>query len=186
MTESQKPPSRTADQFVVRFPDGMRARIADEAKKNNRSMNAEIVARLEESFTPRSDEDLMRLMTRISIIAADAERDAIDKSRQLAALATFFQKVAQCLPSGAFDENPDLKTEVGRWFDKAKEISDDFGNLDPDGEKLMDRTMDALRHMGDALRVIKDHQENANVESEPAVDGESLTGSGKRPRKLEI
>lgn len=44
------PPSRTAEQFVVRFPDGMRDRIAEIAKTNNRSMNSEIVARLQASF----------------------------------------------------------------------------------------------------------------------------------------
>lgn len=44
------PPSRTADQFVVRFPDGMRDQIAALAKANNRSMNAEIVARLQRSL----------------------------------------------------------------------------------------------------------------------------------------
>ncbi|WP_308219099.1 Arc family DNA-binding protein [Kerstersia gyiorum] len=45
------PPSRTAPQFVVRFPDeSMRDRIAEAAKANNRSMNAEIIARLEHSF----------------------------------------------------------------------------------------------------------------------------------------
>lgn len=32
------------------MPDGLRDRIADAAKANNRSMNAEIVARLEQSF----------------------------------------------------------------------------------------------------------------------------------------
>lgn len=46
----ESPPSRTAEQFVVRFPNGMRDQIAEEAKKNNRSMNAEIVARLQASF----------------------------------------------------------------------------------------------------------------------------------------
>ena len=44
------PPSRVAEQFVVRFPDGMRGRIAEAAKANNRSMNAEIVARLQSTF----------------------------------------------------------------------------------------------------------------------------------------
>lgn len=43
-------PSETADRFIVRLPDGMRDRIAEVAKANNRSMNAEIVARLEHSF----------------------------------------------------------------------------------------------------------------------------------------
>lgn len=44
------PPSRTAEQFVVRFPEGMRDRIKEAAEANNRSMNAEIVARLDASF----------------------------------------------------------------------------------------------------------------------------------------
>ena len=44
------PPSRTAEQFVIRFPDGMRDKIAETAKANNRSMNAEIVARLQSSL----------------------------------------------------------------------------------------------------------------------------------------
>jgi len=44
------PPSRSAEQFVVRLPDGMRDRISDAAKAAGRSMNAEIVARLQSSF----------------------------------------------------------------------------------------------------------------------------------------
>lgn len=52
-SKTDKPyPSRTADQFVVRLPDGMRDRIAEAAKDNARSMNAEIVARLDASFDP--------------------------------------------------------------------------------------------------------------------------------------
>ncbi len=43
-------PSRIADQFVVRFPDGMRDRLKEAAAANGRSMNAEIIARLSASF----------------------------------------------------------------------------------------------------------------------------------------
>ncbi|GLX13051.1 alginate and motility regulator Z [Pseudomonas straminea] len=42
--------SRTADKFVVRLPDGMRERIADVARQHHRSMNSEIIARLEQSM----------------------------------------------------------------------------------------------------------------------------------------
>ena len=35
--------SRNADKFVVRLPDGMREQIAERAKTNGRSMNAEMV-----------------------------------------------------------------------------------------------------------------------------------------------
>lgn len=43
-------PSEEQDRFMVRLPDGMRERISEEAEKNRRTMNAEIVARLEKSF----------------------------------------------------------------------------------------------------------------------------------------
>ena len=43
-------PSRKLDKFILRLPDGMRDAIAASAKANNRSMNAEIVARLQKSF----------------------------------------------------------------------------------------------------------------------------------------
>lgn len=42
----RKFPSRTADKFMMRMPDGMRDRLSALAKNNHRSMNAEIVARL--------------------------------------------------------------------------------------------------------------------------------------------
>lgn len=45
-----KYPSDEVDKALVRFPPGLRVRIYDVAKRNNRSMNAEIIARLEASF----------------------------------------------------------------------------------------------------------------------------------------
>lgn len=45
---NKKPyPSDTQDRFIVRLPDGMRDRIAELAKQNGRSMNTEVVKRLE-------------------------------------------------------------------------------------------------------------------------------------------
>nr|WP_186211641.1 Arc family DNA-binding protein [Burkholderia gladioli] len=60
MSEPTQPPSRTADQFVVRLPDGMRDQIAEAAKTNNRSMNAEIVSRLADSFLQEQREKFGR------------------------------------------------------------------------------------------------------------------------------
>lgn len=39
------------DQYMLRFPDGLRDRIKAVAESNKRSMNAEIVARLETSLS---------------------------------------------------------------------------------------------------------------------------------------
>jgi plasmid stability protein len=57
----REPPSQSQDKFIVRLPDGMRERIKAEAEANNRSMNAEIVARLDASFErdARTQPDLL-------------------------------------------------------------------------------------------------------------------------------
>jgi len=53
----QDTPSRKLDQYIVRFPDGMRDNIKDRATDNGRSMNSEIVALLELAMSPQPDTD---------------------------------------------------------------------------------------------------------------------------------
>jgi len=38
------------EQYIVRLPDGMRERIKEEAERNHRSMNAEIVFHLQRAL----------------------------------------------------------------------------------------------------------------------------------------
>lgn len=76
--------SRTADKFVVRLPDGMRERIAEVARNHHRSMNSEIIARLEQSLLQEGalgDELNMRLDSpELSL----HERELLQRFRQLA------------------------------------------------------------------------------------------------------
>lgn len=44
--------SRTDPQFNLRIPAALKAQVEDAAKHNKRSATAEIIARLEESFSP--------------------------------------------------------------------------------------------------------------------------------------
>lgn len=75
MTEDA--PSRNLAKFVVRLPEGMRDRIAKAAEANGRSMNAEIVKRLEDSF-PTTEQMLIAArveeLARISVLRQDQER----------------------------------------------------------------------------------------------------------------
>ncbi|EKT4522842.1 Arc family DNA-binding protein [Pseudomonas putida] len=75
--------SRTADKFVVRLPDGMRERIAEVARNHHRSMNSEIIARLEQSLIQEGalgDELSMRLDSpELSL----HERELLQRFRQL-------------------------------------------------------------------------------------------------------
>ncbi|WP_334061368.1 Arc family DNA-binding protein [Limimaricola cinnabarinus] len=72
---SQKPyPSTVQDKFVLRLPDGMRERIKAEADKNGRSMNSEVVARLETSFAgDGADADRRPLEERVDKLEQKAE-----------------------------------------------------------------------------------------------------------------
>ncbi|TNH41266.1 Arc family DNA-binding protein [Paracoccus haeundaensis] len=62
-------------QIVIRPPAGMRERIKAAADANNRSMNAEIVATLEEKY-PAPAFDWVDAATRVSIIA-NAMKDLV-------------------------------------------------------------------------------------------------------------
>jgi len=52
--------SRTADKFVIRLPDGLRERISEAADSNHRSMNGEIIARIDGSLDLERKYDEMR------------------------------------------------------------------------------------------------------------------------------
>lgn len=77
---NDKYPSDKQDKFMLRLPDGMRERIALVADRNGRSMNAEIVERLEMSFP---ENILERLVDRRQEETAMLER-MIAKSIRLA------------------------------------------------------------------------------------------------------
>jgi len=75
--------SRTADKFVVRLPDGMRERIAEVARNHHRSMNSEIIARLEQSLIQEGalGEELSMRMD--SPALSLNERELLQRFRQL-------------------------------------------------------------------------------------------------------
>ena len=60
------PTNRDSDKFMLRLPDGMRERVRIEAEKNNRSMNAEVVARLDDSFVLTKKDDHFALVLDLS------------------------------------------------------------------------------------------------------------------------
>ena len=47
--------SRSADKYILRLPDGMRARIRERAAANRRSMNAEIVHYLDHALAAQTE-----------------------------------------------------------------------------------------------------------------------------------
>ena len=69
--------NRDSPKFMLRLPDGMRDSISTAATTNNRSMNAEIVARLELSFDERKiDGHIAELSAVLKAVLPQLERVA--------------------------------------------------------------------------------------------------------------
>ncbi len=76
---TDKATGRDSDKFMLRLPDGMRDRLSEEARANKRSINAEIISRIEESFSLSSsfgkDDIFPRLEQAMSKLEEDLKRN---------------------------------------------------------------------------------------------------------------
>lgn len=96
-------PSEKLDQYMLRLPDGMRERIKAAAEANNRSMNAEIVATLEEAYPAPPSPNLLvtlseanRVLREIREVADVFENRGTSEQEFLAAKERFaYLKVRQ-------------------------------------------------------------------------------------------
>ena len=77
-------PSQEMDRFNVRLPNGMRDAIAERAKENGRSMNAEIVQILEDALSSKQP--------RMFVIEDEAHRSTIPLDEKY--LEELFEKAA--------------------------------------------------------------------------------------------
>lgn len=89
MSEKPNYPSQSQDKFVLRLPDGMRDKISGLAKAAGRTMNAEIVQRLEqtlirEAFDPLDFEEL-EIQSRYYVAMHQAELIQLQLEEAIAA-----------------------------------------------------------------------------------------------------
>ncbi|AWC25622.1 MULTISPECIES: Arc family DNA-binding protein [Aminobacter] len=92
-----KKPGRGSEQFMVRLPDGMREALKADAEASGRSMNAEIVARLEEH------PGLLRMAQQLQYCSMERvrlEQELADTKRYLTDAVNELQR-ALAAPDGA-------------------------------------------------------------------------------------
>ena len=124
-------PSDKQDQFMIRFPDGLRDRIKAAAAANNRSMNAEIVATLEEAYPPEPTlEDLLYFA---DLLASDFV-DAPDYPT-LRKLRDTMKDVVEQLKKGQKEGYPRPEMEVAKERMIAEGILDANGDYIPPPKK---------------------------------------------------
>ena len=70
------PPSKLMDQYALRFPAGLRDKIAAAAKESGRSMNSEIIYRLEASLAQPMPDPLLPHAERMNQLAEQTKKEA--------------------------------------------------------------------------------------------------------------
>lgn len=91
-------PSKQLDQFVLRLPEGMRERIKAAAEANNRSMNAEILARLEITLSDPFFSDRSVRLTESSRMVNRLVAEVISGLAEQLPEGTTFKQIAERLP----------------------------------------------------------------------------------------
>jgi plasmid stability protein len=91
------PTTRESDRFMLRLPDGMRDRIKAAAEANTRSMNAEIVYRLE------SHETLLEEVSKQAQAWLDLKKSFDEMNKTWSERLTVVSAEAKGLPRGLYD-----------------------------------------------------------------------------------
>lgn len=164
----KKPPSRTADQFVVRFPEGMRDRIADAAKANNRSMNAEIIQRLEHSFTPHEERpweermvtDVNRAM--LALLSSDEFSILLDRVKHAGGAEVVNKSVTPRQRNSTDDDMPKIvaQSEGSSSGALSPSVQAQLDALVAQNQELRQRLDEVFEHIIKTFKFDRDAMEN--------------------------
>lgn len=122
-------PSDKQDQYMLRLPDGMRDRIKAAAEANNRSMNSEIVATLEEKYPPPQSHisDILRVFISMPPAwrarAMEMFKEMVDAAGSDESVRSFLAQLEDISDAqGDWEISPD---EAERMVSKASKITED-------------------------------------------------------------
>lgn len=115
------------------------------AKNNARSLNAEIVARLEQSFAGGGDPILLRLLGRLEMQLAEAETLGAMADIGVSLLARYFEDAIKHLKRGTQPTKDELKA----WQDELSNYqSHSIDELEDKLKESADRLADAREKLG--------------------------------------
>lgn len=158
-------PSELKDRFILRLPEGMRDRIAEEAKAQSRSMNAEFVARLQASFEPAA-----------SVGGAAAQELADSRAQTITAMA--FLQASLCETVTALYAALSAKDQRDRRFKEADRLASSLLVGAKPGDFLLDKS--DMLHANPALARFLEEVE-ADIEAHRKKEARTgRTGSAKR------
>ncbi|PRX11223.1 UNVERIFIED_ORG: Arc-like DNA binding dprotein [Martelella mediterranea] len=157
-------PSRELDKYVLRMPDGLRDRIKRVAEENGRSMNAEMIARLEGSL----ELDEVSKVTKEDVEHALAiARGAEANERLLAGLAESSERLEAVTRRHLLHQVSALRSIANMFQTFINAVQREKGGLSPDLSAMGD---DAISN---AHAVASDWEAIAQVDAKSDRDRQS-------------
>lgn len=133
---------RDSDKFMLRLPDGMRDQLKAAAEANNRTMNAEVVARLNASLNPPAEASTVTAASLAYALARSEEESAQLRIENIARMfrgATLAQDLLWI-----FDALEQKKIKIPLSEDGVKEASTLAYESILEAEKVNQSGLDAL------------------------------------------
>lgn len=137
-------PGRGSDQFPLRFPDGMRDQLKKAAKENNRSLNAEIIARLENTLSDKNVTLTDEIAKRIQLVS-DVTGKPLDYIVNLS-LESYYKKLVSSteIPDKLKSIIPDLEDDMDAVEFEANELQQQLEKVHTAYAKLFQKLSDVL------------------------------------------
>ncbi|MEH3085446.1 MAG: Arc family DNA-binding protein [Xylophilus ampelinus] len=120
-------PSHIADRYIIRFPEGMRNKILNVAKTNNRSINAEIITRLECTFR---NESAANDSLAAQLLTTQVQLDLADFAIQNMALRRKLREIGNALLDLATGTEQQIQANEPTLLEKLKNIGSEALELE--------------------------------------------------------
>lgn len=152
------------DEFIrtaLRVPPGLHAQLHASASKNERTFNAEIVARLAESFEAREKTDMqLRLEAAARENAVMLTMTLAQKGTLEYRLETLESQRSAAIKAGEPDELPTLQAKIDRAREELGILRKQFSMLMVKGDRLMAQQREASAASGNDV----DHEAEKSLQ----------------------
>lgn len=107
---------------ALRLPKHLHLKLQESADATSKSMNAEIIARLEESFAGGDRSSMVAAIARLTAGLALANSNKLNEQLRVTVLATYIRQFAEILFPMIGSSNPQLKADLDAAVREANEF----------------------------------------------------------------
>lgn len=135
--QNTRPPTSHIAPFGIRMQPELKERLEDAAQQAGRSLNAEIVARLESSFSAPEHAVLLSAFSRLEYALAKVEMEKVSERAKTMMFAANLRDVCERLLPIAGD--PKTEQELREWIAEASGVLHGVSELEAEFKKRLDK-----------------------------------------------